>query len=189
MKMMDLEKLKADILTFGADHVGSVKVADIEFVPSFRELCESNACGMYGKNWMCPPDIGPVDELIKEAQSYETAVVFQTVDSLTDSYSFEEMMEAGDRINRLTRRVRDHVREIEGETPFLCLGAGGCRFCKKCAKLQNRPCAFPNQAMSSLEAYGVNVSTLAPLVGMRYINGANTVTYFGAVFMGKKKNG
>ena len=35
--------------------------------------------------------------------------------------------------------------------------------------------------MASLEAYGVNVSRMAQAAGMKYINGANTVTYFGAV--------
>jgi hypothetical protein len=35
--------------------------------------------------------------------------------------------------------------------------------------------------MPSLEAYGVNVSKLAASAGMKYINGQNTVTYFGAV--------
>jgi hypothetical protein len=35
--------------------------------------------------------------------------------------------------------------------------------------------------MPSLEAYGINVSELAKAAGMNYINGQNTVTYFGAV--------
>jgi len=35
--------------------------------------------------------------------------------------------------------------------------------------------------MPSLETYGINVSRLAPAVGMKYVNGVNTVTYFGAV--------
>ncbi|MBM3708346.1 MAG: DUF2284 domain-containing protein, partial [Actinobacteria bacterium] len=34
--------------------------------------------------------------------------------------------------------------------------------------------------ISSLEAYCMNVSTLAGLCNMKYINGQNTVTYFGA---------
>ena len=41
-------------------------------------------------------------------------------------------------------------------------------------------------AMSSLEAYGINVSVLAPQAGMKYINGINTVTYFGAVLLGER---
>ena len=43
------------------------------------------------------------------------------------------------------------------------------------------PCRFPEKAIGSLEAYGVNVSLLAQTAGMRYINGQNTVTYFGAI--------
>ena len=184
---MDLEILKSKILSLGADKVGSTSVSNVDFEPSFRDLCKSNACGMYGQSWMCPPDIGTVGQLIKEAKSYETVVVFQTIDSIEDSYSFEEMMEAGNRLNRLARKVRDLIRGTG--LPFLCLGAGGCRFCTRCAKLDNRPCHAPDQALSSLEAYGVNVSTLAPKVGMRYINGVNTVTYFGALFIGKENHG
>jgi hypothetical protein len=36
-------------------------------------------------------------------------------------------------------------------------------------------------AVASLETYGVNVSKLAPAAGMKYVNGQDTVTYFGAV--------
>ena len=32
-----------------------------------------------------------------------------------------------------------------------------------------------------LEAYGINVSKLAEVAGMNYINGKDTVTYFGAI--------
>ena len=44
--------------------------------------------------------------------------------------------------------------------------------------------ANPALAMSSLEAYGIDVAQLAKQAGMKYINGVNTVTYFGAVFFG-----
>ena len=66
-------------------------------------------------------------------------------------------------------------------TKVLHLGAGGCGVCKRCAKVDGEPCRFPSEAMPSLEAYGINVSSLASLSGMKYINGQNTVTYFGAV--------
>lgn len=181
----ELETLKETILRLGADRVGAVRVADMKFDPAFRDLCRSNACGMYGKNWMCPPDIGPVEDLICEVQSHRTAVVWQTVDELEDSYDFEGMLRAGERINRLSRSVRRFLRERKIER-FLLLGAGGCRLCKRCAKLDGLPCRFPDEAMSSLEAYGINVSALAPLAGMKYINGENTVTYFGAALLGKR---
>jgi predicted metal-binding protein len=61
------------------------------------------------------------------------------------------------------------------------LGAGGCRVCPVCAKKTDEPCRHPELAMSSLETYGINVSKLAASAGMKYINGKDTVTYFGAV--------
>ena len=64
---------------------------------------------------------------------------------------------------------------------ILHLGAGGCNICPVCARVENHPCRFPDMAISSLEAHGINVSRLAAECGMKYINGQNTVTYFGAV--------
>ena len=66
-------------------------------------------------------------------------------------------------------------------TRVLHLGAGGCGVCERCAKQTGEPCRFPHLALASLEAYGVNVSQLAQAANMKYINGQNTVTYFGAV--------
>ena len=162
-----------------------VPVEEIDFEPSFRSLCESNACGMYGRSWMCPPHVGKVEDLIAQAKAYRTALVYQIVDTLEDSYYFEGMMAAGQRMNRLTAAVRRKFREL-GLENCLFLGAGGCRICPKCAKQDDEPCRHPDLAMSSLEAYGINVSVLAPQAGMKYINGANTVTYFGAVLLGER---
>jgi len=109
-------------------------------------------------------------------------LVYQTVGELEDSYDFEGMMEAGERHNKLAQKLWDFTDE-SGCTEALHLGAGGCRLCSVCGKKTGDPCRFPTRAMGSLEAYGVNVSELAPQAGMKYINGQNTVTYFGAVFM------
>ena len=179
------EELLQQILALGADKVGAVPVAEIDFEPSFRSLCESNACGMYGRSWMCPPHVGKVEDLIAQAKGYQTALVYQIVDTLEDSYDFEGMMAAGERMNRLTAAVRRKFEEL-GLENCLFLGAGGCRICSKCAKQDDEPCRYPDLAMSSLEAYGVNVSVLAPQAGMKYINGVNTVTYFGAVLLGER---
>ena len=74
-------------------------------------------------------------------------------------------------------------KKLDG-APFkrvMHLGAGGCGVCKVCAKRSDEPCRFPDLAIASLESYGVNVSAMAASAGMKYINGVNTVTYFGAV--------
>ena len=103
---MDLEQIRQLILDLGAYRAGLVAVEDIDFQPDFRKLCESNACGMYGRSWMCPPLVGEVDQLIASLKRWRWAVIYQTVDALEDSYDFEGMMAAGEKMNRLTARIR-----------------------------------------------------------------------------------
>lgn len=180
--IMTQDELLKQVLALGATNAGLVKVEEIEFEPSFRAMCESNACGMYGKSWMCPPYVGEYQDLIEQAKRYDTALVYQIIGTLEDSYDFEGMMETGKRMNLLTDSIRSYLQD---QSDILLLGAGGCRICPKCAKQDDQPCRFPDKALASLEAYCINVSKLAPMAGMKYINGQNTVTYFGAVFFRK----
>lgn len=173
------------ILELGAHHAGVVEVKDIEFEPQFRAMCEQNACGMYGKSWMCPPFVGDHIQLIEQAKQYQHALVYQIIGQLEDSYDFEGMMETGEAMNQLTMSIRKAFQDLpEFETLFL--GAGGCRICPTCAKREEQPCRFPDQALASLEAYCINVSKLAPMAGMKYINGQDTVTYFGTVLLKRR---
>lgn len=176
---MDREKIAQQVLDWGAFRVGFVPVDRIVFDPVFRDMCKSNACGMYDRSWMCPPCIGEIEELIAQAKGYRWAMVYQTVSQLEDSYDIEGMLEAGKRMNMLMEQIRE---DLDFGEDALALGAGGCRICPVCAKIEGKPCRFPDRASSSLEAYGVNVSKLAELADMKYINGQDTVTYFGAVF-------
>lgn len=177
-----LEIFLRELPALGAAQAAALPVSQITFHPDFRLMCRANSCGMYGKCWMCPPDIGPETELIAHAQSFSTAVVYQTVSQLEDSFDIEGMLEAGARQNQLAQTVHRLIR-AQGESRFLHLGAGGCRRCEVCAKRQEEPCRFPEEALSSLEAYCIDVSQLAESCGMRYINGPNTVTYFGVLLL------
>lgn len=175
-----MEALEQIALDLGAHRAGLIPVAQIPFEPEFRTLCEQNSCGKYGTCWMCPPYVGPVEELIARAKTYQNALVYQMIGQLEDSYDFEGMMAAAQQMNQLSQHLRDRLAPVLEGTP-LYLGAGACLVCQRCALLDQQPCRFPERAMPSLESYGINVSQLAPLCGMNYINGANTVTYFGAV--------
>lgn len=180
-----LEAFRQAVLEAGAYRAAYVNADEIVTDAGFRKMCEANTCGNYGKSYMCPPDVGEIETLMAELHTWNKALVYQTVGELEDSYDFEGMMEAGAAHNTLMRAVRS-LAEQEGFSPVLHLGAGGCRMCQVCAKKTGEPCRHPEQALASLEAYGVYVSLLAELAGMKYINGTNTVTYFGAMFWDKK---
>lgn len=121
--MDHLEALQQFVLDSGAFRAGVVDVDGIPFEPEFRKLCEANSCGMYGRSWMCPPDIGPVDRLINRVKQFRQALVFQTADALEDSYDFEGMMAAGARMNQLIASLRRKLKEL-GLESCLLLGAG-----------------------------------------------------------------
>lgn len=146
----------------------------------FREQCAANACGVYGKCWMCPPDIGDIDELISQVKSYKRGLLYQSIFTLEDSFDFEGMQEGGREQSRRSRLLDDALRS-EGYEGYLHLSKGGCGVCSPCAKVKGEPCRFPDRALSSLEGYGINVSATVKSTSMKYINGVNTVTYFGIV--------
>ncbi|MFI3206407.1 MAG: DUF2284 domain-containing protein [Clostridia bacterium] len=177
---MNIEEM---MLKSGAFKIGKVMVGDIVCNKEFRKACESNTCGTFNKCWACPPCIGDIDDCIAKVKSFSTAIVYQTVGEIEDSYDFEGMMEIGAKHNELDLAVSDFVRENLDKDEYLHLGAGKCGICKKCAKIDNQPCRFPDKMMSSLEAHGIAVSSLAESAGMKYMNGQNSVTYFGAVFL------
>ena len=110
-------------------------------------------------------------------QGYPHAVLFQTVTPLEDSYDIEGMHDAAVAHNRLTLKLQQTVRQTNRAS--MVLGAGACGVCQTCTKPTGEACRFPDLAITSLEACGVNVSELARICGLKYINGANTVTYFG----------
>ena len=158
---------------------GAIETARIRFDPIFREICASNKCGYYGACWTCPPDAGPLDELMARVRGYARALVFQTIYPLEDSFDIEGMHEASLRHNRLVQAVQAAAK-ASGEDCFV-LGAGACGACNTCTKREGKPCRSPERAVVSLEACGVDVSQLAKLAELKYINGANTVTYFGVL--------
>ena len=180
MKNKLFEKLSAIPLEFGAYKANIIEVKEISVDKSFRDMCEANSCGMYGRCYMCPPDIGDIEDLMAEVGKYDYALVYQTVSELEDSYDFEGMIEAKKKSYPLSQNLRNVFSDMN-ITNALHLGCGGCGVCKTCAKQTGEPCRFPKKALPSLEAYGVNVSKLATAADMKYINGQNTVTYFGAI--------
>ncbi len=181
ISQIDLFKnLLLEVKNTQAFKVNIIKVDAIETNANFRAMCDKNFCGMYGKCYTCPPIVGDINELISKVKSYDYALVYQTVSKIEDSFDFEGMIVAKKATNSITQKIRKIFQCYEIFNA-LHLGAGGCGVCNQCAILTNEPCRFPNLAIPSLEAYGINVSQLAKASNMKYINGNNTVTYFGSV--------
>ena len=178
MNEKTFEEMIGKALSMGAFRANIIGAEQVVTDTAFREICASNGCGIYGKCWMCPPDIGEIRELMATLRTYSHALVYQKVYPLEDSFDVEGMQTAKKDFTKLIQSVK----KAYPDPSMLHLGVGGCGICETCSKRENKPCRFSDLAVPALEGYGVNVSKLAEAAGMKYINGQNTVTYFGAVF-------
>ena len=174
------EKLVSAALEAGACKAVIIPVENVVLSEMFRDICKSNQCGKYGKCWVCPPELPDAAEVMAKIRSYEHVLWYQTVCQIEDSFDIEGMIEAGNRHVRLSQRLRDMVADLLPENA-LHLSCGGCRLCQRCAKEDGEPCRMPEKAMSSLEGYCVDVYNTTKDTPLKYINGQNTVTYFGAI--------
>lgn len=162
----------------GIHQYAFLKTSDLVFSEEVRSMCRMNSCGQYGKTWACPPGTGTPEECQNKILKYENLFVFTTVHPLEDSYDFEGMMDGKQRHSEICPGVADLFRNNCSD--LLILSAEGCFRCETCT-YPDAPCRFPEKLYPSIESYCVEVNRLAKTAGVNYINGVNTVTYFGCI--------
>ena len=175
-----MENLVQAALTAGAAKAVLIDAAQICCSESFREICRNNQCGCYGKCWVCPPEIGEIDALIAQVKSYPRGLLYQTIGTLEDSFDVEGMFAAAANHARVSNILHKQLPQFLSAS-FLHLSCGGCHLCETCAKRTGEPCRHPTSALPSMEGYGIDVYTTTKNTPLKYINGTNTVTYFGLV--------
>lgn len=166
-------------LAAGAKKAAIIRAEDVVLSSSFRKICADNGCGRFGRCWMCPPEIGEIEDLMDKVRGFHYGLLYQTVCEIEDGFDIEGMGQAS--------RVHAQVSQAVGEAvrPWLAsmlhLSCGGCNLCERCAKLDNQPCRFPDKALPPMEGYGIDVYQTVKPTELKYINGQNTVTFFGIV--------
>lgn len=162
----------------GIHEYAFLPTSDLKFSEEVRSLCEMNSCGQYGKTWACPPGVGTYEECKSRILKYGHVFVFTTLHELEDSYDFEGMMEGKAKHCSLCPPIANLFQKEY--TDVLILSAEGCNRCQTCT-YPDAPCRFPDTLYPSIESYCVEVNQLAKTAGIHYINGADTVTYFGCI--------
>ena len=147
----------------------------IPFSESVVEACRANRCGKYATCWTCPPGVGTLAELQRRITSYEKAAVFTCKYDLEDCFDFEGMTEGAIATQKLLLQIVGQMKADGVEVS--ALGCEGCILCEKCT-YPDAPCRYPDKAIPSVEACGINVVELARNIGLNYNNGSDTVTYF-----------
>ena len=148
--------------------------------PEVRAMCADNSCGQYEKRWSCPPGCGSLEECAERLRGCTRGILVQSVGELEDSFDVEAMMETEALHKERFQRMLAALRE-EGE-PVLALSAGCCTRCKACT-YPDAPCRFPEEAVSSMEAYGMLVLQVCKDNGLDYYYGSDKIAYTGCFLL------
>lgn len=172
----NIDNLMALAKSLGIAHSAIIAVENIKFNEDFRKQCEQNTCGNYNKNWMCPPAVGSFNELKEKVLKFKQGLLIQSVYQLEDSFDFEGMQEGTENHTRILRKILDHIRNTGVLKEYRPLNVGPCTYCGRCAFLEGKECRFPEEAVSSVEASGIDVTALVKSCGIPYNNGKNTLS-------------
>ena len=146
----------------------------LEVKSEVRDMCAQNTCGMYDKCWSCPPGCGTPEECSERLSQYPGGILVQTCGEIEDSFDFEGIVE-------IEADHKEHLSGMYAELrkagiDVLALGAGCCRQCKQCT-YPDKPCRFPDQMVSSMEAYGLVVLEVCKANNLQYYYGADKMAY------------
>ena len=164
----------------GFSHVSHLDVSKLEFLQEVRNMCAADRCRMYDKSWMCPPGCGELSDSIERASRYSDGIIVQTTGILTDIFDYEEMQSIGYRHMDEFRKLRKVLLELCPN--LLALGAGGCKICDECSYPLS-DCRFPDEAIPSMEAYGLLVSKVCEENSLGYYYGEGTLTYTSCILL------
>ena len=176
--MEKLTLLKKAAANSGCSEYGVIPTAELRFYPEIRRICEENTCRGYGRTWACPPAVGTLEQCRDRVMKYDQMFLFSQKFDLEDSFDFEGMHQGMMDFKGTVDRLAELVKPMLPDT--LILSNEGCGRCKVCT-YPDAPCRFPDKLYPSIEGFGFIVSELAVKAGIRYNNGPNTVTFFGAV--------
>ncbi len=173
-----LKKIENIALENGFFEAGYIDIKKIEFCQEVRDICAGNSCGNYGKCWACPPAVGTLEECKNRMYNYENMLLVSKKYDIENYYDWEVLKGAWWDFKLAINGLQEKIHGNVGE--YLLLSNEGCGKCKTCT-YPDAPCRFPDKLHHSLEGYGVYVSALAEAAGIGYINGKNSVTFFGAL--------
>lgn len=155
----------------------------LRVLPEVRDMCASDRCQSYGRNWSCPPACGTLEECAKHISAYRHGILVQTTGQMEDDFDAKTIeatylnhKAAFDTLARQMRAIYPNC---------LPLTAGACTLCRKCT-CPDRPCRFHARRLSSMEAYGLLVSDVCVKSGVQYNHGPQTITYTSCILFNQE---
>jgi len=169
-------------LAAGFTEAGETGAEAAQGSEKIRAWCAPEKCGNYGKNWVCPPGCGSLEECRKTAAGYRKALVVMSRFDDVDTGDAAAMRDLAALHSRRTGIFLDRLRLDHPETYLLT--TGGCDLCEACT-WPDEPCRHPDKKRGSLSAFGIDVTKLCESAGVEYTFSPGTLRLISCLLYGK----
>ncbi|WP_250675090.1 DUF2284 domain-containing protein [Paraclostridium ghonii] len=113
----------------------------------FTGLCK-DGCPHYDLSYTCPPNSPKFTEYTKNYEYSLVIVMYMNIDSHNSIETVHPY---------LRRVLSDLLIPLEKKFNGLLSDGGRCRYCNKCAYVENLPCRYPDKIRFSMEAMGIDL--------------------------------
>lgn len=147
---------------------------------NIRSICKTNQCSNYGTNYMCPPLIGSLPQIESRLQTFDNGFLLRFSQALNVKKDAAALRQSKILFHKKVLFVEKRMAQMKIHPTWAMIG-GDCSLCPKCVAPLSKPCPFPNDARTSLEAIGIDVQALLIHLNQDPGFSPNKVTWSGCV--------
>lgn len=132
-------------------------------IPKMERFC--SLCRNYGTSWECPPHTNDILAYWNQFENIKIIAVKldYTKEFTSKSYNHNQLNYIIKNTLYKERSIlKEELKQLEEELNGQYLYAGRCDMCRKCAKISDEQCRFPELMRYSVESIGSNIQKLTP---------------------------
>jgi predicted metal-binding protein len=145
-----------------------------------RDFCIDNRCGNFNAHYMCPPQIGPLEQIEAQLRTFKRGVILQYSKSLDVEHDQAGLKQSKRKFHEMILQLEVCLKEKGILQPRALIG-GSCELCDTCYTVTNEPCPYPEKARTSLVALGIDVISLLDRLGLDSGFHPDKITWTGCI--------
>ncbi|MCD8097057.1 MAG: DUF2284 domain-containing protein [Lachnospiraceae bacterium] len=183
---MEAQQMVEMALSCGFHDAAVIGAEEFLFVPEYRQYCEENRCGNYGRNYGCPPSCGTVEEMKKKALAFHKGLALRSLMPVDSAYDDEVTKAIKKEHTRMTNALIQKLKEAGMTEAGWAIMAGPCNLCSSCRMPEGKPCPHGEAPFSCLSAYCIDAMTLAKSMGISMEWSPDEVSFFSIYLFDRK---
>lgn len=132
-------------------------ISNYQDIDKFLGYCKQ--CNNYNHKWSCPPlSFNPKTYLNQYKSIYLVAVQLNYTEDTINSLTTKEEISSFTRktLRKTKNELATALLNLENDST-ISLSSGGCSYCCKCSRDDNKPCKHPDKMRHSLDSFGIDL--------------------------------